>query len=94
MAREIHITLRLSGAEVAKLDEFRLGLSRSAYLRQLLHDADADRARGIASHDEALSILSAQARDGKVAAAIALERATRNTQDVGAGVPEWMRDDD
>ena len=76
MTETTTITIRLTPQEVARLDEMRgAGVSRSAYVRELLRRSGP--VEGYASHDEALVILTRLARAGKVAAAIALERALR-----------------
>ncbi len=79
-ARRRHaVMVRLNNAELACLDEHRGGLSRAGYVRSLLREPP-DR-EAIADRNEVLALLTAQAREGKVSAAIALERALRD-QDV------------
>jgi hypothetical protein len=74
MARENSIQVTLDDAELARLDELRPpGTSRPAFLRSLLREPP--RNDDVATRGEALSILTSLARDGRVAAAIALERA-------------------
>jgi hypothetical protein len=73
MAREHVVKVQLSGNELEQLDELRGGRPRSGYLRSLLHGPPE--VKDVASYEEALAILTAMARDGKVAAAIALQRA-------------------
>lgn len=76
MAREHSIKVTLSGQELARLDELRPpGTSRPAFLRSLLREPP--RGDEVATREESLSILTSLARDGRVAAAIALERALR-----------------
>jgi hypothetical protein len=58
------------------------GTSRPAFLRSVLREPP--RNDEVATRTEALAILTAQARDGKVASALALERALRN-EAVGDG---------
>jgi hypothetical protein len=83
--REHKILVSLDGLELARLDELRpSGTARAVYLRQLLQDPSA--VEEAPSHAEAVAILARLARDGKVAAAVALERALRD--DAGAGGPE------
>lgn len=91
MNRETRVTVRLTSAEVAKLDEFRGVASRSVFLRRLLADVTPEAASDVLSHDEVLILLGEMARAGKVAAAIALERALRDRAP-GDVVPEWLRD--
>lgn len=75
-SRENEVKLRLSDPELARLDELRpRGSSRAAYLRSLLREPPTD--HQVASREEALAILTSLARDGRVSAAIALERALR-----------------
>lgn len=77
MAREHRINVTLSDQEMVRLDELRLpGMSRPAFVRSLLREPPRD--DEVATRDEALSILTRLARDGRVAAAIALERALRD----------------
>ena len=86
MARENHIKVSLDDQELARLDEFRGGEDRAVYLRRLLQAPP--NGSEVASHGESLVILSRLARDGKVAAAIALERATRDAAD--ADDDNWL----
>jgi hypothetical protein len=69
------VTVRLNDAELARLDDLRRGVGRAVHLRQLLYEPPHP--PEIASHHEALSLLSLQARNGRVSAAIVLERALR-----------------
>ena len=75
------ISVRMSPAEVAKVDELRgEDVSRSAFVRELLRRAapvDEE-----PTHDEALVLLARSARAGKVQAQVALERALRAENDV------------
>jgi hypothetical protein len=74
--RDHQVKVTLNVDELARLDELRpRGTSRAACLRSLLREPS--REPEIASRDEALSILTSLARDGRVSAAIALERALR-----------------
>lgn len=83
MARDNLVKVTLSGDEIVRLDELRpAGVSRPAFFRTLLHEPPRD--DEVATRSEALAILTRQARDGKVASAIALERALR-TEGAGAG---------
>jgi hypothetical protein len=75
MGREHEIKVRLSGDELAVVDEMRNGVSRAAYLRSLIRRPPAT--GDVAGRQEALAILSALAREGRTTAAIALERALR-----------------
>jgi hypothetical protein len=72
---EIH--LRLSGDDVELLDGARGTQTRSSFLRSLIRQAAAEDHSAPADRGEAIAILSEMARAGKVAAAIALERALR-----------------
>ena len=93
-SRQHRIEVRLTTEEVAQLDELRAGRSRSAAIRSLIWGADGATAAPEPTHDEVLRVLAAMARDGKVAAAVALERALRETADDAPGefFPDWMRD--
>lgn len=79
MARSNKVLVSLSDQELLRLDEFRGDTSRAVYLRQLLQGPPSR--SEVASHSEALAILSKLSRDGKVSAAIALERALRGAED-------------
>jgi hypothetical protein len=73
----------MTGDELAKLDELRPpGTSRPAFLRSLLREPPRD--DEVATRREALSILTSLARDGRVAAAIALEAADQLTTAIEA----------
>jgi hypothetical protein len=75
MAREHVLKVTLSDAELEELDELRGGVQRAVWLRQAIHKPPE--VVDVASREEALAILTSLARDGKVAAAVALERALR-----------------
>jgi hypothetical protein len=82
--RDNKVMVSLNGDELARLDEMRVGASRAVYLRTLLQEpVPLD---GTPTHSEAVAILARLARDGKVAAAVALERALRG--DAGAEGPD------
>ena len=74
-SRENEIKLRLNGAELARLDELRGGVPRAIFVRSLLRGDPQE--PDVANRAEALSILTGLAREGRVSAAIALERALR-----------------
>ena len=76
--RKHHVKVSLSDQEVARLDELRGDEERAVYLRRLLHEPP--KGDEIATHGEAMAILSRLARDGKVVAAVALEKALRGEQ--------------
>jgi hypothetical protein len=79
-ARQNEVMVRLNDDEVARLDEMRpAGVARAVHLRNLL--AESRVLEPIADRQEILALLSEQARAGKVAAAVALERALRNEDD-------------
>jgi len=83
MGRQNAVRVTLTDQELARLDELRpSGTSRPAFLRSLLYEPPSG--SEVATRTEALAILTSQARDGKVASAIALERALRN-EPAGAG---------
>jgi hypothetical protein len=79
-AREHTVKVILSDAELEELDELRGGVPRAVWLRQAVHKPPES--VDVASREEALAILTSLARDGRVSAAIALERALRG--DAGA----------
>ena len=83
--RKRSVQVTLTDDELARLDELRpSGVSRPAFCRQLLRDPP--KGDEVATRDWALSILTSLARDGRVAAAIALERALRGGQAPGGDV--------
>ena len=84
--------VRLSAEEAARLDELRSGGSRSAAVRALIRGASAPTAGSDPTHAEAVEILATMAREGRVAAAVALERALRETADDAGGdfFPDWL----
>ena len=90
--RETRVTLRLSSAEIAKLDEFRGSATRSAFLRRLLDEVEPGDVSDVMTHTEVLASLSQMTKAGKVTAAIHLERALREHAGDEQGVPEWLRD--
>jgi hypothetical protein len=89
MARERTIRVTMNGDELAKLDELRPpGTFRPAFLRSPLRKPP--RNDEVASREEVLSILTTLARDGRVAAAIALERALRGEAPTGDRLDEIL----
>ena len=77
--RKREVRVRLSEDESALLDELRpTGVTRAAFLRSFLRTAP--RPDRIASREQALAMLTAQAEDGKVAATIALVRELRDDE--------------
>jgi hypothetical protein len=77
-ARRHHIKVSLSDQEAARLDELRGDEERAVYLRRLLHEPP--KGNEVATHGEALAILTRLARDGRTTAAIALEKTLRGDQ--------------
>jgi hypothetical protein len=75
VARTHRIEVKLSDSELEELDELRGGVERAVWLRQAIHKPPET--VDVASREEALAILTSLARDGRVSAAIALERALR-----------------
>lgn len=88
-ARTHHIKVSLSDQEAARLDELRGDEERAVYLRRLLHEPPSG--TEIATHGEAMAILSRLARDGKVVAAVALEKTLRGDQPA-TELEEFLRD--
>ena len=77
--RNNDIMVRLSDAELARLDELRPPDSkRATFLRSLLHQPPTG--DEVATRTEALGILTRLARDGRATAAIALARELRDEQ--------------
>ena len=86
MAREHVVKVTLTDQELTRLDSLRPnGVTRPAFIRPLLYEPP--RGDEVATRTEALAILTRQARDGKVASAIALERALR---DEGGGTDDEL----
>ncbi|MEJ7786347.1 MAG: hypothetical protein WKF96_16205 [Solirubrobacteraceae bacterium] len=81
----------MDAVELARVDEIRGALSRPAFVRSLLRAA-APTGGDVATHTEALAILTALARDGKLPAAISLERALRGAD--GAPADDAFREYD
>ena len=77
MKRAERLTVRFSAKELARLDRLRAGLSRGAFVRSLLREANGQSASPVPSHAEAVAILAEQARGGVAASAVAYERALR-----------------
>ena len=82
-ARQNRITLRFSDQELARLDELRGDQERAVFIRHLLREPPSG--DEVATRTEALGILTRLARDGRTTAAIALERALREDQEVPDG---------
>jgi hypothetical protein len=86
MARTHRLELQWSDDELEAVDEERGSIPRAVYVRSLI--TRPVEVADVASRTEALAILTAQARAGKVSASIALERALRDS-----GQPtddEWL----
>jgi hypothetical protein len=73
--REHAVKVSLNSDELARLDRARGSAERAVYLRTLLYQPPD--ISEVATHAEALAVLSRLARAGGTAAAIALERALR-----------------
>jgi hypothetical protein len=75
MRRPVHVGVRLTEGEAARLEELRPpGLTRSAYIRRLIADAapiDVE----VPTWGEAIRLLAESARSGIVTAQVALVRA-------------------
>jgi hypothetical protein len=70
---------------MARLDEMRGPTSRAEYLRRLLEGPPPE---GDPTHNEALQILYGLAKDGRVGAAVALERVLRDADPSEDG--DWL----
>jgi hypothetical protein len=81
VARDVKISVRLTAAEVAILDEHRNGLSRSGYMRRKLLDPPSHGdPEDVPNHREAMQLLRQAALAGSVSARIGYERAVRSAQ--------------
>jgi hypothetical protein len=78
MSRIHEVRVRLDDDELAVLDEMRNGVSRAAHLRSLIRKPSE--VTDVATHHEALAILTRLARDGRTTAAIALAKELRGDQ--------------
>jgi hypothetical protein len=85
MRRDLTVKVRLAGSEMARLDEMRGPTSRAEYLRRLLEGPPPE---GDPTHNEALQILYGLAKDGRVGAAVALERVLRDADPSEDG--DWL----
>lgn len=81
--REHEIKVRVDGDELAVLDEMRNGITRAAFVRSLIRKPPE--IGDVCDRTEALAILSAMARDGRVTAAIALVRELKGDSDGSDG---------
>jgi hypothetical protein len=77
-ARRHYVKVSLSDQEAARLDELRGDEERAVHLRRLLQQPPSG--NEVATHGEALAILTRLARDGRTTAAIALEKTLRGDQ--------------
>jgi hypothetical protein len=90
--RNRSVQVILTDDELARLDELRpSGVSRPAFFRQLL--GEPPRGDEVATREEVLSILTSLAREGRVSAAIHLERALRGEAEAGDILDEILADD-
>lgn len=87
--RTHQIKVRLNDQELARLDEIRGDEERATYLRRLVHEPPSG--NEVATHTEALTILTRLARDGRTTAAISLEKALRSDQPASE-LEEWLRE--
>lgn len=88
-ARKNKVMVSLNDQEAARLDELRGDEDRAVHLRRLLHEPPSG--SEVATHGEALAILTRLARDGRTTAAIALERALRGAQDSASELEDFLR---
>jgi len=89
MSRSHVVKVSLTDQELARLDELRGDEERAVHLRRLLHEPPSG--AEVATHTEALAILTRLARDGRSTAAIALERALRSDHPAGDPDDELAR---
>lgn len=90
MAREHSLKVTLTADELARLDDLRpSATSRPAFIRSLLREPPRD--DEVASREGALTILAGLARDGRVAAAIALLQALRSEARTDDALDEILR---
>jgi hypothetical protein len=87
--RSHYIKVSLTDQEAARLDELRGDEERAVFMRRLLYQPpDGSEA---ATHGESLALLTRSAREGRVAAQIALERALRTAQQPLGELEEFLR---
>ena len=87
--RRHYVKVSLNDQEAARLDEIRGDDERAVYLRRLLHEPT--KGTEVATHTEAMTILTRLAREGRATAAIALERALRGDQPAASELEEFLR---
>jgi hypothetical protein len=73
--RSVFVKVSLSEQEAARLDELRGDEDRAVFLRRLLYEPPDG--SEVATYTESLGLLTRSARQGKVQAQVALERALR-----------------
>ena len=83
------VMVSLDDQEAARLDELRGDEERAVYLRRLLHRPP--KGTEVATHTEAMTILTRLAREGRSTAAIALERALRGEQRPASELEDFLR---
>jgi hypothetical protein len=88
-ARSNAIKVSLNDQELARLDELRGEEERAVYMRRLLHEPPDG--SEVATHTEALAILTRLARDGRATPAIALERALRDDPSPASELEDFLR---
>ena len=74
-ARENRVMDRLNDQKLARLDEMRGDEERAVYLRRLLHEPPRD--TEVATHGEAMVIVTRSARDGRTTAATGQRQSSR-----------------
>jgi hypothetical protein len=83
------VKVRLNEHELARLDEIRGDEERATHLRRLLHEPPSG--NEVATHAEAMVILTRLARDCRTTAAIALEKALRGEQQPASELEDFLR---
>ena len=87
--RRHHVKVSLNDQELARLDEIRGDEERAVYLRRLLHESP--KGTEVATHTEAMTILTRLARDGRTTAAIALEKTLRGEPHPASELEDFLR---
>ena len=88
--REHKVLVSLNDQEATRLDEIRGDEERAVYLRRLLHEPP--KGNEVATHGEAMAILTRLARDGKVVGRRRAREGTpgRATRLRAGGLPPWQ----
>jgi len=93
MPRENTMTIRLSDAELAALDDRKpVGMSRADWVRaQITASVRQDGPADVPSREDVLAALWRMARDGSVTAAVSLARELRGDEQPSGDLESFLR---